>query len=368
MNTLTTFIRDHREDIVKEWTHAAGQLSAGTGRSPSDVRDHVPAILDRLADAVDRRTPAALAPLPHDHARDRFQNGYDVEFVVAEYRLLRTIIMELYTERGDLPADSRPKMRPLTVMHEAIDRGIGEAVDQYATEHDRTRELFMAMLGHDLRQPLHSVLFSANALLQRGEQVDPATLKAASRIASSATRMERMIGELLEFARVRFGELRIAPTRCNAEALLQQAVQDIADAHPDRSIGWRATPESGDFQADWDVDCVQQVIGNLLTNAVTHGRDPVAIELRDAGGDLLIQVSNGGEIPPRLLPHVFEAFSVDGPARPRGGLGLGLYIVQQIVIAHGGGINAESSDGRTRMTVRLPRRITSASAPSSGDR
>lgn len=359
MNTLTTFIRDHREQIVNEWTRAAGQLRTRAGLSSFDMRDHVPAILDTLADAIERRdgTPAALAPLIHEHAKNRFQNGDGVGYLVAEYRLLRSVIMELYAQHGDLSADSRPKMQPLAVMHEALDSGISEAVDQHALEQDRTRELFVAMLGHDLRQPLHSILFSANALLQRAGQLDPATLKAASRIASSATRMERMIGELLEFARVRFGELRIAPARCDAEALLQQAVQDIADAHPDRAIRWRAVPDGGDFQAEWDVDCVQQVIGNLLTNAVAHGRDPLAVELRDAGDDLLIQVSNGGEIPPRLLPHIFEAFSVDRPARPKGGLGLGLYIVQQIVIAHGGGVSAESKDGRTVMTVRLPREI-----------
>lgn len=359
MNTLTNFIREQREAIVREWLSGAARLPSAHGVAPPSLKDHVPAILDRLADAIDRRDqgPRPLEDLPEQHAILRFHEGYDLRQVVAEYRLLRHVITALYTEYGDLSVDSRPKMEPLTVMHEAVDRAISEAVDQYAVERDRVRDRFIAILGHDLRDPLNTILFTAKAQLARSDELDGATVKAAARTENAASRMERMIADLLDFARGRLGGgFTVVPTSFDARVLVSHSVQDIAHSHPDRNVQCAVEHASGNFEVEWDSDRIAQVMANLANNALLHGHDPVSVSMTDNGGEIAIAVSNGGEIPRDVLPRLFDPFVTDEPnARPHG-LGLGLYIVQQIAQAHGGTVRAESLDGVTTMTVTLPRR------------
>lgn len=355
MNTLTAFIREHREAIVDEWTSRAQELPSARTLTRPALHDHLPRILDKLASAIDRRdeTPAALENLPEQHASARFREGYDLRQVVAEYRLLREVVMHMYRERGDLSDESRPKLIPLTVMHEAVDRAIADAVDQYAIDRDRVRDTFVAMLGHDLRDPLNTIVFSANTGRKACGELEA---RAADRIASSAARMERMIADLLDFARGRLGGgFIIVPTTFDVRALVERTVRDMADAHPDRAIHV-ADAVNGDFQVEWDSDRITQVISNLVSNAILHGRDPVIVEPRDEGEYVSLHVCNSGDIPPDVLPRLFDAFSAETADRPRKGLGLGLYIVQQIAYAHGGDVSAQSADGTTTIRVRLPRR------------
>jgi len=365
MNTLTAFIREHTQVILDEWVSRAGELPSARGLPPPSLRDHVPAILDRLADAIDRRDhgPRPLEDLPEQHAALRYHEGYDPRQVVAEYRLLRHVIADLYTDRGDLSSDSRPKMKPLTVMHEAVDRAISEAVDQYAAERDRVRDEFIAILGHDLRDPLQAILFTANAQLARAREIDATTANAAARTATAATRMERMIADLLDFARGRLGGgFSVVPTRFDAREFINHIVHELAHAHPDRDIRFMADQASDDFNVDWDSDRIAQVLANLVGNALMHGTDPVSIRLTDNGGEVAITVGNRGEIPPDVLPHLFDPFVPDRSNGGRNGLGLGLYIVQQIARAHGGEVRAQSSNGETTFLVRLPRRARARTA------
>jgi signal transduction histidine kinase len=356
VNTLTAFIRQHRNAIVDEWLSRAVTLPNAQTLAPPALWDHVPDILDRLADAIDRRddTAAALENLPEQHASLRFRQGYDLRQVIAEYRLLRQVIMQMYAERGDLSAESRPKMQVLTVLHEGLDRAIGEAVDHYALERDHARDKFVAILGHDLRDPLNTIVFQASALSQR--ELDTKTVNAVGRIAASGKRMERMIRDLLDFARGHFGGgFTIVPTAFDARAFLASRVQEIADAHPDRDVRCVAASVSGDFHVEWDADRISQVITNLVHNALVHGGDPVVVEPRDEGEHVSITVRNDGEIPSDMLPRLFDAFSTDRSEKAHGGLGLGLYIVQQIAQAHGGEVVANSEGGTTTVRVRLPR-------------
>jgi signal transduction histidine kinase len=358
MNMLTAFIRQHRNAIVDEWLSRAVKLPNAQTLAPPALWDHVPDILDRLADAIDRRddTAAALEDLPEQHASLRFRQGYDLRQVIAEYRLLREVIMQMYAERSDLSAQSRPDMHSLTVLNEQLDRAIGEAVDHYALERDQARDKFVAILGHDLRDPLNTVVFQASALSQRAGELDPKTVTALGRIAASGKRMERMIRDLLDFARGHLGGgFTIVPTAFDARAFLASRVQEIADAHPDRDVQCVAPSVSGDFHVEWDADRISQVITNLVHNALVHGRDPIVVEPHDEGEQVSITVRNHGEIPPAILPRLFDAFSTDTSEKAHGGLGLGLYIVQQIAHAHGGEVVANSEGGETTVRVRLPR-------------
>jgi signal transduction histidine kinase len=223
------------------------------------------------------------------------------------------------------------------------------------------RERFIGVLGHDLRTPLSAVVLSANGLL-RSERLPEGLVRPLQRIAASARRMERMIGDLLDFARSREGggiPLSVEPV--DFAALCESVVDEVGATYPDRVIELTA---HGECHGQWDPHRVAQALQNLLVNALNYSMPemPVEVELGCSGDQARLRVSNqGAPIPRDLLPVLFDPFRrgmQDGaPQRSSQGLGLGLFIVKQIVEAHGGAIqvSSEAAQGTTFIVV-LPRR------------
>jgi signal transduction histidine kinase len=225
------------------------------------------------------------------------------------------------------------------------------------------------MLGHDLRDPLHTITFAMQFVLDEfADDVPPAALRSTVRAATTAHRMERMIRDLLDFAHGRLGSgLPVVPVAIDARPLVQDAVQELADANPTRTMICAAGTAIGDFGVTWDGDRIVQALSNLVGNAIAHGSDPVVIELLDHGDQIEITVTNRGEIPRERMPKLFDPFAhaggerrddehaYGGPERRRGHLGLGLFIVSQIAKAHEGRVVAESADGHTAFRLTLPR-------------
>src|SRR5579871_1594971 len=369
MKSLVAFIRENRQLILDEWLAEAMRLPSAHPLSIELIRDHIPEFLDRLTEAIERQdvTTVSLKGLPNLHAALRVREGYDLRQVVGEYRTLRAVILHLYRQRGDISEESRPKLLPLATMHAAIDLAIADAVDQYALDQGKAREMFIGMLSHDLRDPLNAILFSAQVLLGRASELDAATLQTAGRISAGAKRMEAMIRDLLDFARGRLGvrfPISVAPI--DARALIADTVTEIAVAHPERAIECRVAHAPGDFVVQWDGDRVAQAITNLVSNAIAHGADPIVVEPNRRDEWISIEVRNRGEIPAPVRPHLFAPFAQpdhdrryhaieDAPQRRRGHLGLGLYIVREIATAHGGAVRATSEAGHTTFTLTLPR-------------
>jgi len=355
VDSLGRFIRENRGAIIERWMSKAALLPSAQHLRRAELQDHVPRLLDALASAVEQQDESAkpLADVPEAHAALRFRDGYDLPQVVAEYRLLRLAISDLYTERGDVSDETRRRLQPLTVMHEAVDRAISDAVDEHASERDRVRETFIAMLGHDLREPLQSMLFTADRLGQSA--ADLSIVNGASRIVANARLMDRMIHDLLDFARGRLGGgLRINPTRFDAGQLVCQATQELAGRYPERQVRCVTGDGPSDFVVEWDSDRISQVVTNLVGNALAHGRDPILVTLTDERDHINLRVTNAGEIPGDVLPRLFQPFP-HATQRTRHGLGLGLYIVGQVAFAHGGTVDATSAGGTTTVSVRLPR-------------
>ena len=363
------FLRASKQQILDEWLLRASQLPSAQGLSLPAIRDHVPEILDKLADAVEREDATALPleGLPNLHAALRVREGYDLRQVVAEYRTLRRVILELFAAYGQIADQARPRLAPLSLMNAALDAAIGDAVDQYALERDRLREMFIGMLGHDLRDPLNAIAVGAQSLAMLSG-LDPDAMKIAERIESSADRMQRMILDLLDFAQGRLGGgLAIVAAPLDARSLIAQTVDDIAHAHLERKITCSARETFGDFAVRWDGDRITQAITNLVSNAISHGNDPISVELVDEEQQITISVHNRGEISAEALPTIFAPFSHTGterrqsgdaaghPERRRGSLGLGLYIVREIAVAHGGSVAAASAAGQTTFRLTLPR-------------
>ncbi|MBF5045924.1 PAS domain S-box protein [Aggregicoccus sp. 17bor-14] len=222
------------------------------------------------------------------------------------------------------------------------------------------RERFMGILGHDLRNPLNAIALSGQRLLQQPLPAPQA--RSVHRITHSAERMGRMVSDLLDFARARLGSgLPIVRRWVDLGELARNAVDELCAAHPDCHAELRT---EGDTWGWWDADRMAQVLSNLLGNARQY-RAPgtgITLQLRGEGAEVRMAVSNqGGPIPPDLLPHLFDPFrrGSEGPGHaPAHGhnLGLGLFIVKQVVEAHGGSIEVRSSaEEGTAFLVRWPR-------------
>jgi PAS domain S-box-containing protein len=223
---------------------------------------------------------------------------------------------------------------------------------------ERFRELFVGMLGHDLRDPLAAMVTGAGLLLQRGS-LTPEDVKVAERIAAAGARMRRMIGQILDLTRSRLGGgIPVAPRRTDVHELTRRIIEEAEAAHPGRKI---ALLLQGDPSCVCDPDRIAQVLQNLVGNALHHTAPDVPVEVTVTCTDrgLRFSVHNDGPpIPPETLPVLFDPFRRAAEAAqrdPAGGLGLGLYISQQIVAAHGGRIDvASTQEEGTTFTVVLP--------------
>lgn len=225
------------------------------------------------------------------------------------------------------------------------------------------REQLLAVLGHDLRNPLSAINASA-FLLARAEELGERERQAVERIRRSSARMARLINDILDFARSRLGGgIPVTRQRMNMAEVCRTTLEELQVTFPERQILFEA---HGDTWGEWDPDRVAQVLGNLVFNALQHGREDAAVHtaVRDAGDQVLLEVSNQGlPIPEELLPRLFDPFKRrPEDQRPHEGksgarsLGLGLHIVRQIALAHGGAVEVRSSATEgTRFTVCWPR-------------
>jgi two-component system sensor histidine kinase/response regulator len=225
------------------------------------------------------------------------------------------------------------------------------------TETLRLNEMLTAVLSHDLRSPLNAVLTSA-LLIQR-RSTEKAVQDTAARILSSGKRMSRMIEDMLDMARARLaGGIPLKREPADLGALIDRVVGEIQATHPERRI---ELTQNGNLNGDWDGERLAQVTSNLLGNALQHGEESQAVKVLVDGSredEVTITVANSGTIAPELLPQLFDPFT--GAHRQTGrteGLGLGLYIVRQIVVAHGGTVDVQSgNENRTTFVVRVPRK------------
>jgi signal transduction histidine kinase len=255
---------------------------------------------------------------------------------------------------------SRPSV--VTVAQGLADRA-AIAIDnarlfQEARDAVRVREDVVAIVSHDLRNPLNAISLSASTLIKR-EELDERTAKAATRIYAAADRAHRLIRDLLDFTQARVGGIPLSPRPVELGELARQVVEEIQSAYPERSLELRGVTEG---RVEGDPDRLGQVMANLLGNAMQHSPSDTAVRVavRREGDGVLFEVHNeGAPIPADQLPVLFEPFhrGREVGAGTRGSLGLGLFISRQIVVAHGGSIEVQSQEGDgTTFRVWLPSR------------
>jgi signal transduction histidine kinase len=373
---LADFILANVESILADWEEFARSLAPGTAMGVIALRDHAQDILrstasdmlssQSLLQQADKSRghggggteSARLDGASRDHAIGRLASGFNLVEVVSEYRALRASVLRLWGEHVH-QADQND-LQDLTRFNESMDQSLAEAVKSYTSRVDESREFFLATLGHDLRNPLNAIVVSSALLAQSG-QLDEANTHIALQMSSFANVMTRMIDDLLDFTRTRLGGgMPISPTRLDLQNLCRDVLNEFRAAYPDRSLRLECF---GDTTGEWDAARLRQVMSNLVANAIQHGADSSAVEISATGdrADVLVAVKNDGvSISSSALPTIFDPFvraaTTSNKHRPFKGIGLGLYIARQIVIAHGGTIAVDSSETTgTTFTVRLPR-------------
>jgi signal transduction histidine kinase len=372
---LSDFILENVEPILKEWEAFARSIWLGTDTDPAELRDHAEGILRSIAadmksaqSAAERAEKskghsdagpksASMMKASAIHALERVGSGLDMATVVSEYRALRASVIRLW--RASEPKPDLHDLDDVTRFNEGIDQSISEAVRSYMERVSRSRQMFLAILGHDLRNPLNAMKLTGQILAHSG-QLDAKLTDMASQIPTSAAAMGLLIDDLLDFSGSELtGLLPIAPGPMNLGDLCTQVVGEMRAAYPDRRIGFE---QSGDVSGEWDAARLRQVISNLLGNAVLHGDDgrgSIKLRVSDQGATVMLAVHNQGRpIPESAIATLFDPFvrGADAKQHP-GGMGLGLYITRAVVNAHGGAIDVTSSpETGTTFTVRLPRR------------
>jgi signal transduction histidine kinase len=374
--TFTAFIRDNLDAIVADWEAFARQLPAGRTMSTLALRDHSREILLGLAHEMElaqsdlqraeqsqdiEATEASTTSAAAEHGALRQLAGFDLVQLFAEFRALRASVMALWQRREGGAADAA-SVEEIARFNEGMDKALAESVQRYSSEVAASRDMFLAVLGHDLRSPLSGIGMSAMVLAKPG-LTDAGRQQAAARIKRAARDMNRLITDLLEYTRTRLGAgIPIDRSACDLGPVCEASLEDIRAGNPEQPFVQQL---SGDLTLQADAARMQQALSNLLSNAVQHGtaQSPVTLTADGMADEVLLQVSNLGDpIPPEALQTIFEPLvqapnaSTEVHERSRTSLGLGLFIVREIVLAHGGTIAAASSAASgTVFSIRMPR-------------
>ncbi len=380
---LSAFISKNLDAIVDEWeSFAKTLLPMAETMSSLALRDHCREILLAVvADMQTRETESERATKSKgnaatgtgadtaatEHGALRHLSGFDLVQLVAEFRALRASVLALWKRRQAAGAQAdvvagASEIEEITRFNESIDQALAESVDSYSSAVTTSRDMFLAVLGHDLRTPLQAISMTGRLLL-KPELSDKARQEAAMRIQRSSTAMDLLISDLLEFTRTRLGSgIPLERTTCDLGPICAAALETIRAGNPQQDFEEHI---SGDLVISGDAPRLQQALVNLLSNAVQHGDRGRTISLiaEAADDEVEVRVANFGRlIPASALQSVFEPLvrapvaGADIHEHSKTSLGLGLFIVREIVVGHGGSVTVQSSvDAGTAFTIRLPR-------------
>ena len=373
---LPDFIRQHVDRIVDEWEQFASTITpAAEHMDKVALRDHAKVILlaaardmttaqtssEQMAKAKGEgpeKTPS-LDEAGASHGELRHTVGFDLVQMTSEFRHLRACVIRLWVD--SLASPDMAYFQDMIRFNEAIDEALAESTAAYAEQVNRSRDIFLAILGHDLRAPLQAVSMSTELLLRKAK-LEGDALTCAVNIKHGARHMAAMVGDLLELVRSRLGK----------SLPIERAPMDLADAaHAAIAEACAGNPEcdptvhvKGDTRGAWDAGRVSQLLQNLIGNALQHGlnKRDVTVTLTGEPDAVRLTVHNyGAPIPEDAIGTIFDPLvrSADEQlGQPSTSLGLGLFIVKEVVDAHGGTIEVSSSEADgTLFTVVLPRKV-----------
>jgi len=371
---LSAFIREHQEAILQAWEDFARTIEPpALSMDKKALRNHASKMLDAIATDLDTcqsafeqsekskgRGARSEEDTPAEtHAVARLLSGYSIEQLVSEYRALRASVLKLWAANSKQGLVTDPD--DVTRFNESIDQALAESVQRYAKLVKQAQNLFLAILGHDLRNPLGTTVSGAQLLLIATD-IDSKYKSIAQSIFNSGERMSKLVDDLIDYTRGHLGGgLPILAKPSNAAQICKLVISEMKIVHPDRKIEFS---ETGELDGLWDASRVTQVMSNLVGNAIQYGSatDPVTVSASCDATHLTIQVNNRGPVIPKdMIARIFDPlvrFSEFESVEPKRvtSLGIGLFIAREVAIAHGGAIEAtSSSEEGTTFTLRLPR-------------
>lgn len=369
---LADFILANRERILQKWEDFAKTIVPEADLSRRELRDHADQMLQELAADLktaqtDREQILKSEGLgPHSrtdsaaeiHAEDRLGSGFSMDQMISEYRALRASVLSLWSQ--EIKKGIEFEIEDMTRFNEAIDQMLAESVSRYSESVNRANNLFLAILGHDLRTPLGAISLGAEIML-RSKEIGSKYTKISSRIFHSSKRAGKIVEDLLDFTRAHTSAgLSVRQTPENLKDVCEGIIEELRIYHPERTLQFEA---DGQFDGDFDAMRMEQAFCNLVDNAAKHGAidSVVTIILKQEDSHALLSIHNNG-LPIDIddLPHIFDPmtryskFATDEEGSSSG-LGLGLYIAHQIVTAHRGKIDvASNADDGTTFLIKMP--------------
>lgn len=369
---LADFISRDIEPILAQWeAFAATLLPAASNLESLGLRDHAEQILHAVVRNLrtsqtreaQREKSLGRGPQLNDaaetaaqtHALLRARAGFNINQLAAEYRALRASVLRLWMD-GCKP--EAPDLDDVIRFNEAIDQALAESVSFFSKQVEENRNLLLGMLGHDMRSPLQAIQITATylAALNAGDRISAA----ATRLIRSGARMQGLLDDLTDFNRTKLGlGINVTPTSVNLAEVFAGELDALRAIHPDRQI---KLTMSGDSRGLWDAHRLQQLLGNLVLNAIKYGAQdaPVRVVVSGDVTHVRIEVKNRGDaIEHATLARIFDPLTRAADHQGEGdgseSLGLGLYIASEIAKAHHGAIEARSDETETSFSVSLPR-------------
>ncbi len=392
--------------IIERWIQRATAEQPDAARVHQDVlRDHLPTFLHEMGRSLaeaDVSNNGWHCPPASKHGEQRWENGWSLTEVVRDYQILRLVILEYLDEALDRPMSGHEVMAIGLVLdeaiaasvarygvhhHEATRRAQRERADRESQVEKRrlTREAellrsaekrtdeFLAVLGHELRNPLAPLLNSMHLLRLRGD--DTTIREQAREMAERQVRqLTRLVEDLLDLARVRQGKIVLKLELIDLNVIVARAVETVRSALKERGQNLEVVLPPGTVPVQADSARLEQVLVNLLNNAAKF-TDPggnIWVTVERGVGETLVRVRDTGiGLAPESIGHIFDLYAQVEEARThsQGGLGIGLSLVKAIVEQHGGSVKA-ASDGPGRgseFVVRLPTPVEGLSPPESGE-
>nr|MBA3543734.1 HAMP domain-containing histidine kinase [Chthoniobacterales bacterium] len=306
-----------------------------------------------------KKPKVAMDSVAEIHAALRQAGGFNLDQMVSEYRALRASVTKLWGARASEP--TRQSAADLVRFNEAIDQATTESISYYSKKVDHSRDLFLGVLGHDLRNPIGAMRMSAELIAKIGSLTERQKMLIAQ-VVTSADRATEILDQLLDLTRARLGSgLHVLREQMDMAFVSRQLLEEMRSLHPDRTFTLKI---SGDTTGHWDKPRIGQVFSNLLGNAVQYGFKDLPIDVTIIGDSKEVSLSvhnEGVPIPKDAIGGIFDAMirgETDDTASTN--LGLGLYITKEIVSAHGGTIRVTSSEKDGTTFIALFPRVADA--------
>jgi hypothetical protein len=368
---IAQFIRSHPDEIETGWEQFARALSAsGPDLNVWTLRDHLREILLAMAENMEssqspeeqseksegKGAPGdALDRISALHASMRLNSGFNLEQAISEYRALRSSILFLWVQSRPVGADV--VLSEVTRFNETIDQAIAEIIRRYADRAERYSDVFLGVLTHEVRNPLNIIKLSGQGL--QAATLQDAQFRSVERILRAVGTVDGLMNDLAIMVRSRMRvPLPLKRIAADLGDICEQALEDVRASQSNVVIELEKT---GDLSGTWDRERLGQVVFNLVMNAAIHASGKqIRIYAESRGPDVELRVTNQGPpIPPDLQNSIFDPFvrrEAASPGHTKSGLGLGLFIVREIVTGHEGVVELASTESEgTTFTVRLPR-------------